>query len=223
MIPPAWQLTYHARPWSLNGRMRAENVSGPGAIGVAPDLTSTCLGGADMPDATCSIDGCNRRAKARGWCMKHYKRWYLHGNPQYVAPPVDRGALFWAKVDKSDPEGCWLWTGALSDGYGSFGIEGHRTKGAHRYAYETLVGPVPSGLQLDHLCRVRNCVNPDHLEPVTQRENLLRSEGAAARNARKTHCENGHPFDDENTSSTNGKRRCRACGRESEQRRRADV
>ena len=176
-----------------------------------------------MPDATCSIDGCNRRAKARGWCMKHYKRWYLHGNPQYVAPPVDRGALFWAKVDKSDPEGCWLWTGALSDGYGSFGIEGHRTKGAHRYAYETLVGPVPSGLQLDHLCRVRNCVNPDHLEPVTQRENLLRSEGAAARNARKTHCENGHPFDDENTSSTNGKRRCRACGRESEQRRRADV
>lgn len=78
-MTPSWTLTYHARPWSLNGRMVLENVSGPGAIGVAPDLTSTYLGGADMPDATCSIDGCNRRAKARGWCMKHYKRWYNHG------------------------------------------------------------------------------------------------------------------------------------------------
>ena len=85
--------------------------------------------------------------------------------------PAPISARFWAKVDKT--ETCWLWTGGQSAGYGRFGFKGRPNLGAHRFAYELLVGPIPPGLDLDHLCRVRNCVNPDHLEPVTRRENLL--------------------------------------------------
>lgn len=83
---------------------------------------------------------------------------------------------FWAKVDKSGPSGCWFWTASKTQsGYGMF-----HGKGAHRYAYELLVGPVPTGFQLDHLCRVKHCVNPDHLEPVTPRKNRGRADVARA-------------------------------------------
>lgn len=86
--------------------------------------------------------------------------------------------------------------------------------GAHRYAYEHFIGPIPEGLQVDHLCRVRNCVNPDHLEAVTCRENVLRGDGVAAANARATHCPQGHAYDEANTYTwTNGGRHCRACAR----------
>lgn len=121
---------------------------------------------------------------------------------------------FWAKVDKNGPGGCWLWTAGTSKGYGQF------LNGAHRVSYEMLVGPIPEGLHIDHLCRVRACVNPDHLEPVTRKENILRGVGAPAVNARKTHCSQGHPYNDENTYAytyANGKesrRDCRACQRE---------
>src|SRR6266496_2265386 len=86
---------------------------------------------------------------------------------------------FWAKVDRSGgSRACWLWTGKTGrDGYGRIGLGGRgalvRVR-AHRFAYELLIGPIPDGLQIDHLCRVRHCVNPAHLEPVTQRENILR-------------------------------------------------
>lgn len=120
---------------------------------------------------------------------------------------------FWSKVEKTD--GCWLWTGSRSTGgYGYFYLNG-RNSPAHRVAYEMLVGPIPAGLQIDHLCRVRNCVNPAHLEPVTQRENLLRGETVTARSASRTHCPQGHPYDAENTSvRKTGKRDCRTCHRE---------
>lgn len=107
---------------------------------------------------------------------------------------------FWETVDKT--EGCWLWLGAASvGGYGQFyagrlwpsGSQGKVY--AHRYAYELLVGPIPEGLDIDHLCRVRNCVNPDHMEPVTHRENMLRGDTVVARNAMKTTCTKGHPLD----------------------------
>ena len=120
---------------------------------------------------------------------------------------VDR---FWSKVDTSDE--CWLWMGTTSKGYGR-----HHDSGtwhpAHRIAYELLVGPVPEGLTLDHLCRVRNCVNPAHLEPVTTRENVMRGVSVAAQNARKTHCKHGHPFEGENVLYLNGGRfrHCRPC------------
>jgi hypothetical protein len=85
---------------------------------------------------------------------------------------------------------------------------------AYRITYETLVGPVPNGLELDHLCRVRACVNPGHLEPVTHRVNTLRGETVAARNARATHCPAGHPYDEVNTYADRlGRRSCRECCR----------
>lgn len=108
---------------------------------------------------------------------------------------------------------CWLWTGRLNSyGYAEMKLDG-RYQMAHRVAYQQIVGPIPEGLQLDHLCRVRHCVNPAHLEPVTNRENSLRGEGPAARNARKRTCHRGHPFDQDNTLVSGGSRRCRACAR----------
>lgn len=117
-----------------------------------------------------------------------------------------------------EASGCWLWQRAINDkGYGvaTIGVWPDRAwRGAHRVVYEELVGPIPDGLQLDHLCRVRHCVNPDHLEPVTIEENILRGVGFAALNARKTECPHGHPYTPENTSfSAKGYRHCRTCGR----------
>lgn len=89
-----------------------------------------------------------------------------------------------------------------------------RTVPAHRFAYELLVRPIPPGLVLDHECRVRHCVRPDHLTPVTNRENILRGVGASARCAAQTHCPAGHPYDEANTYvRPNGHRDCRECGR----------
>lgn len=121
--------------------------------------------------------------------------------------------LFMHRVEKR-PHGCWLWTGVIqAGGYGRFRTQ-NRGHMAHRWLYEQLVGPIPEGMQLDHLCRVRNCVRPDHLEPVTPRENTLRSNATSAVNARKDVCVNGHPFTPENTYwRPTGGRTCRECGR----------
>lgn len=115
-------------------------------------------------------------------------------------------------------EGCWLWTAATDGcGYGWFGSSGGRAK-AHRYSYEVAVGSIPEGLCIDHLCRVRCCVNPDHLEAVTLAENVRRGKSGEF-NAAKTRCPNGHPYDDENTYIWNGKRGCRECRRAADRRR----
>ena len=126
---------------------------------------------------------------------------------------IDPEIRFWAKVEKTD--GCWLWLGTRDrDGYGSFrGSRSDEKVRAHRWSYERYVGPIPDGLTIDHLCRNPSCVNPEHMEPVTKGENTLRGNGAPARNARKTHCNRGHPFDEANTRIWKGKRACRECGR----------
>lgn len=129
---------------------------------------------------------------------------------------------FWSKVYVDD-YGCWLWTVTCSSwGYGAW-MAGRRslkrtwpvaTSSAYRLAYIDFVGLVPEGYQLDHLCRVRCCVNPSHLEVVTQRENILRGEGTGARHARQTHCKRGHEFTLENTRvrpSRPRRRECRVC------------
>lgn len=113
---------------------------------------------------------------------------------------------FWAKVDVTD--GCWLWTASLDrNGYARFNTPGHRY--AHRYAYELLVGPIPEGLVLDHLCRVTRCVNPTHLEPTTIADNVRRG---LALIPPKTHCINGHEIAGDNAKQCgNGRARCRIC------------
>jgi hypothetical protein len=118
------------------------------------------------------------------------------------------------KINKLD-SGCWEWTGRKdSGGYcqsSTIGKDKRRCM-AHRAVYEILVGPIPKGLELDHLCRNRACVNPEHLEPVTTRENVLRSQNLASINAKKTHCPQGHPYNQENTYIyPDGKRRCKIC------------
>lgn len=108
---------------------------------------------------------------------------------------------FWSKVDAS--ASCWEWTASLAGkGYGKYSVtkNGKTTYPyAHRYAWESLVGPIPDGMDIDHLCKNIKCVNPDHLEPVSRRENLMRSCGFVAKNAVKTHCPQGHEFTEDNT------------------------
>lgn len=113
---------------------------------------------------------------------------------------------------KVSESGCWEWTaGTDTHGYAQPCIEG-RYQLLHRWTYATLVGPIPKGLELDHICRVRHCVNPAHLEPVTHRQNVLRGEGVAAIAARTTHCPEGHEYAGGNLIVySDGKRRCREC------------
>jgi hypothetical protein len=122
---------------------------------------------------------------------------------------------FYEKVHVSPDAGCLVWTSAHNGvGYGRLRVDG-RYVYAHRFAYELLAGPIPNGLTIDHLCRNPGCVNVDHLEPVTMRENILRSEGVSARQARQTHCTSGHPLSGDNLYTTPaGGRRCRACRRD---------
>jgi hypothetical protein len=130
----------------------------------------------------------------------------------------ERLERFHKKYEVDPDTGCWVWTGAKSHGgYGKLCAGGvGNYMGAHRWAYIHLVGPIPDGLHLDHLCRNPPCVNPAHLEPVTCRENLLRGVGPSAQHAAKTHCPQGHAYDEANTyvKPRTGIRVCRACNRQ---------
>lgn len=153
----------------------------------------------------------------------HYQRVTRYGDPDHVTPtdrsckPLDR--VFDGMVE--DENGCWRWRGMHSQqGYGLIKHDGRRLM-VHRVAYEILIGDIPPGLFTDHLCRVRDCANPWHLDPVPNGVNVLRGIGYAARNARKTHCPQGHPLAGPNLLVSGGGRVCRTCKRSREANRRA--
>jgi hypothetical protein len=118
---------------------------------------------------------------------------------------------FWEKVDKDGRNGCWVWTASLRNGYGHFGYSEGDARYAHRLSYEWLRGDIPVEMTIDHLCRNRLCVNPDHLEVVSRGENARR--GLKVR-PEKTHCPRGHPYVGDNVRvNSRGARECRTCKR----------
>lgn len=134
-----------------------------------------------MEPKTCSIPSCGNKSLARGWCSRHWQRWKRHGNPiagqkdRPDATPEDR---FWASITRTDD--CWKWTELLNDGgYGLIRV-GRKNVRAHRFAWELLVGDIPKGMQIDHRCRNRECVNPKHLRLATNKQNAEHKEARSA-------------------------------------------
>ena len=186
--------------------LRRANVQGPADL----------LERYDVPQGTCSVDECERPRFGRGWCRTHYLRWYRTGTadrpPLWTSDPPD--VRFWNHVDKTAT--CWLWTSEINKGYGRLTINAKHVL-AHRFAYELLIGPIPDGLELDHLCRVRHCVNPEHLEPVTTSVNVQRAFDFRAGHGGPPICRNRrHSMTPDNVwmrRRPNGhlSRECRAC------------
>jgi hypothetical protein len=145
---------------------------------------------------------------------------------------------FWSKVNKNGPipshapqlGQCWVWLGYTRKGYGITRLSHNKNSTVHRIVYELLRSAIPAGLVIDHLCRNRACVNPDHLEPVTRRENTMRGVGLTAVGAQKTHCLRGHELVGRNVllrpswgSDERWGRTCRVCQRLRNRRRRAEA
>jgi hypothetical protein len=126
--------------------------------------------------------------------------------------PQDLQKRFWSKVRKTDS--CWEWTSTFNNGYGRFATCSNAISTqhyAHRFSYTLCKGPIPEGMTIDHICRNKKCVNPNHLELVTLKENILRGFSPSAVNARRTHCFQGHPFSGKNLIIEGRHRRCRMC------------
>ena len=150
-------------------------------------------------------------------CGSDFPRFGQGNGPRHYCSDACR---FWSKVNKTQGD-CWLWTAGNANGYGRFSIGGGRLVASHRFAWELLVGPIPKGLQVDHLCRTPACVNPEHLEPVTQRENCLRGEAPTVQVYRNGRCARGHSMADAYVVPATGANQCRTCNRDRARARRA--
>lgn len=125
---------------------------------------------------TCTIPGCDAKHEARGYCHKHYEYWRVHGT---VEKP-DESERFWQKVEKTDS--CWNWIAYRNThGYGSYSVDDVLVP-AHRHSFQLLIGDIPDGMEIDHMCHNRACVNPDHLRPVTRKQNTENVVGANRNN-----------------------------------------
>lgn len=174
-------------------------------------------------DVICSVNGCEKMSWSRGLCNMHYLRKRKHGDvladvPSLRAPLEER---LWRNIDRDGPVSdhrpdlgpCWNWTSGTNRGYGRINTDNGKQY-THVVVYDFLVGSIPEGLELDHLCRNPRCCNPTHLEPVTHRVNTLRGNGMAALNARKTHCKRGHALDGSDAVVlSDGTRVCNRCRR----------
>ena len=172
------------------------------------------------------LDGCDGPSVTRGMCSPHYYSYWKYGDALWVENHSTYESKVWENVDKDGPipeynpqlGPCWLWTGSVEvAGYGTIEKNGKKRK-AHIVVYEMVKGLIPDDLEPDHLCRVRSCCNPSHLELVTHRENVLRGSGPSAENARKTQCKNGHHLSGDNLRvriNSNGfeRRDCLECYR----------
>lgn len=172
---------------------------------------------------TCSTADCRRPVHGRGMCDLHYRRWRKANPDKVQRRPTGESVQqrFWRQVEGGEVHTCWVWTGRpANEGYGKFVVR-RKWYQAHRFAYECLITEIPDGLELDHLCRNRACVNPWHMEPVTHYVNTRRALLGKPFTGRRpapdaTHCANGHLRTEANTyiSSDGRSRDCRDCGRE---------
>lgn len=171
-----------------------------------------------MSDGTCTDTECDNPSLMRGLCSAHYQRARRSGTlpTEWRSRMRNTLADFLLERIEVDHSGCWLWTGrAWPNGYGSLAGKPRKQAGtamSHRAVYELHNGPIPDDLVIDHLCRNRICCNPEHLEPVTQAENLARGESPTIQVAQTGVCFHGHRIEGDNLYvSPQGQRRCRTC------------
>ncbi|MBU2527739.1 MAG: HNH endonuclease [Bacteroidetes bacterium] len=171
-----------------------------------------------LKNGICLVEGCSKTTVGHSLCKTHYMRFYRYGSPLIVhrpgKPAMDEAERFWSKVQKTST--CWLWLGTpVHFGYGGFNRSNGKHVLAHRFAYELLKGSIPDGIVLHHNCQNPLCVNPQHLQPMTQRIHTFRTpNNTFVKNRNKTHCDRGHEFTPQNTyHPPTGGRRCHACVR----------